>query len=120
MEEAEQTLEQLSADIFGSLEFDEFVWESADSCATAPFSPEQGDIGRALIRSYAPDAVDSIGASPDSLQNDFDRFWNDRGEVVSPASPDSPRGSVARANGIGYDILVDNDPVQLRAFTPCY
>lgn len=120
LKEAEETLDLLSAEVFQSVSFDESVWEAPEACSTASFSPEQGEIGRAIIRSYPAISLESIGATPDSLEEDFEMFWAERGETPSPSSPDAPRGLVARVNGIGYDIVVDSDPVVLRAFTPCY
>lgn len=118
--EAEETLDLLSAEILEGVTFEESVWEAPDSCAVAPFSPEQGEIGRALIRSYSEASMEPSDATPDSVNEGFSSFWTERDETVNPSSPDSPRGSVARVNGIGYDVVVGSWPVLLRAFTPCY
>lgn len=94
-------------------------WVADDGCATAPFGSSQGDVGLVLIRSYTEESM-ALERSPIRLLDDFERFWADRGESVSPSSSSMDPGVVARVDGIAYELVSLPPMMELRAYIPCF
>lgn len=119
LEEAKETLDLIAGTVMdGSLYVTE-EWTADDGCATAPFGASQGDVGRVLIRAYTEESM-ALERNPESLLDDYERFWAQRDESVTRSSPSMDPGAVARVDGIGYELVSLPPMMELRAYIPCY
>lgn len=119
IDEAGDTMDAVGDDVLGAVAFTPDTWAPDDSCATAPFAPEQGDVGLVLIRAYDEQSVIGEG-SVDGLLDEYEEYWVGRGETVSRSSQSMDPGAVARVNGIGYQLVSLPPTVEMQAFIPCY
>ena len=94
-------------------------WTATAGCATAPFGPSQGDVGLVLIRTYTEESM-AMDRDPSRLLDDYETFWQDRGESVSRSSQNMDPGVVARVEGIGYELVSLPPNMELRAYIGCY
>lgn len=119
MDEAGEMLDLVGQWVMDDSVYSGDRWVADDGCATAPFGSSQGDVGLVLIRSYTEESM-ALERSPIRLLDDFERFWADRGESVSPSSSSMDPGVVARVDGIAYELVSLPPMMELRAYIPCF
>ncbi len=115
--EATAMLDDMATTTMVSESFIEVEWADESGCATHPDSPEQGDVGRILYRTYSK----LPGSSTiKTLMANQRSHWEDNGYTVQENAPNMPATVMFRPNSITY-YLNDAPPgVELRAFLPCY
>lgn len=117
LDEASEHLEDLSTDVLPDAEYESASWNAPDGCATYPASPEQGDVGTVLYRSY-PELPE--GASTASMLESVAEYWESDGYRVGEGSANMPEQRIVRVNGISYSVVAIEPGIEMRAFVPCY
>lgn len=116
IEEAEATMDEIGDSVMEGASYEAETWVAQNECDTTPFSPSQGEVGSVLIRTYSAAEL----GDGEELLAEYETYWSDKGESVTPSSPNMDPSAVARVNGIGYELAVLSAEVEMRAFIPCY
>ena len=116
-EEANEEMDAIGATALAGSQSRATEWASPGGCSTNPDHPEQGEVSRVLIRSYAQLPAASTQSS---VLDAVSAHWESAGHTVGEGSPTMEEQRIARIHGISYATVSVDTGIEVRAFLPCY